>query len=126
MAWGHTPAFRKVSSALGGQYEVEHILEWQLVTKFFEWLDEEEFGGLAQFTDPDPAQNGAQIDFCTYWKKTWTPKFTIPVNGNRPKTAKKHLAWRYPGVDFRDEFVWLQEDINAPAKQQVGLSASFS
>jgi hypothetical protein len=91
-----------------------------MVTKFFEWLDEEVFGGQAQFTDPDAVQSGAKIDFCTYWKKTWTRTFTIPVNGNSRLTAKKHLAWRYSGVDLRNEFVWLQVDINAPAKQQVG------
>ena len=77
--------------------------------------------------NPDPNKK-AKVDFCTYWKATWdTAEFEIPVNRqyiDRTKnpnglTARQHLAHQYPGRNFREEFVWLQEDINAPAKQNV-------
>jgi hypothetical protein len=128
MEWGSTQnSFQKVPLAQGGIYEVEHILEWQLVTKFFEWLNEDHFGGRTQFIDPDPAKNGAQIDFCMYWRKTWNaPAFTIQLNGNSARTAKDHIAWQYPNSrGFQDEFVWLQKDINKPAKQHVQNNTSM-
>jgi hypothetical protein len=128
MEWGGSHNnFKKVPRNLGGEYEVEHILEWQLVTGFFMWLDEEHFGGRKQFTNPEIAKKkGVKVDFCTYWRKTWNaPAFTIPVNGNRAQNAKQHVAWQYPGVDFRNEFVFLQKDINKPAKQQVSKPRSF-
>jgi hypothetical protein len=128
MEWGGSHNnFKKVPRNLGGEYEVEHILEWQLVTGFFTWLNEEHFGRRKQFTNPEIAKKkGVKVDFCTYWRKTWdAPAFTIPVNRNRAQNAKQHVAWQYPGVDFRNEFVFLQKDINKPAKQQVRKPRSF-
>lgn len=102
MEWGSTKQ-PHLNPVAGQDYEVEHIMEWQLVTKFFDYLDHDHFGGRAQFTDPDPAQNGAQIGFCDYWTKTWNnQRFTIAVNGNTPRTAQKHLAWQFLGVEFKD------------------------
>lgn len=90
------------------------------VTRFFEWLNDHHFQKAQRFPNPDPANAGTQLDFCQYWEKTWsTQTFTINVNGRSRIDAKKHIAWRYPGVGFKNEFVWLQKDINKPAKQNV-------
>ncbi|KAL1608080.1 hypothetical protein SLS60_003019 [Paraconiothyrium brasiliense] len=121
MQWGGSHNnFHKVPRAQGGEYEIEHVLEWQTVTRFFEWLNDHHFAKKRKFTDPDPTQGGARIDFCEYWSKTWaTQAFTIDVNGRSRVDAKKHIARQYPGVNFRNEFVWLQKDINKPAKQNM-------
>lgn len=88
------------------------------MTKFFDHLKKT----VKNLPNPDPSKK-AKVDFCTYWKSTWdTPEFDIAVNKQKNPnglTAIQHLAHQYPGKDFRDEFVWLQDQINAPAKQQV-------
>ncbi|KAL1606402.1 hypothetical protein SLS60_003805 [Paraconiothyrium brasiliense] len=121
MQWGAGKTFQKVA---GENYEIEHILEWQMVTKFFDWLSKDKYKSARQFPNPAPLGKN-KVDFCTYWKQTWdTPAFVISANSKRaPKglTAKTHLAYQYPGKDpvFNKEFVWLQEDLNAPAKQHM-------
>lgn len=122
MEWGSTKnQFEKVPETQGGQYEIEHILEWQVVTGFFDWLDKH-FKGQ-KFPDPTGSNT---IDFCTYFENTWgSQTFTIAENHPTATDAKDHLALQYPhSKKFEDEFVWLQKDINKPAKQNVLITFS--
>ncbi|KAL5391840.1 hypothetical protein DPSP01_001129 [Paraphaeosphaeria sporulosa] len=57
----------------------------------------------------------SKVDFCKYWKGTWdTLAFIIAAKG------LEHVTHQYPGKDFQNEFLWLQKDVNALAKQKVG------
>jgi hypothetical protein len=102
---------------------VEHILEWQVVTKFFEWVrDHKKPGNI--FDSPDPTVT-TKVDFCEYWIATWgskeknPPKFSI-AGGIAKRNALEHLKYAYPGNNNHEkEFVWLEESINKPAKAEV-------
>ena len=101
-------------------YQVEHVLEWQVVTKFFEWLSK---GPLKKkFTDPNPKKTGT-LDFCKYWLETWDGSYPsmFKLNGNgEARNAIEHLRFAYPARgNFEDEFVWLEKNINMKAKSQV-------
>jgi hypothetical protein len=118
MEWGNGGTFRKVATT---GYQVEHILEWQLVTNFFDWMNVEYNGGQSKFDNP---KGGVKVDFCEHWKGTWanTKAFTIsgkPVAYNPLDFIRKE----FPSTtnDFKNEFVWLESTINSPAKAQVSF-----
>ncbi|KAL1591766.1 hypothetical protein SLS60_011765 [Paraconiothyrium brasiliense] len=109
-------------------YQIEHVLEWQVVTKFFDWLlvklDKK------KYENPNPNQvlsngNRNTIKFCNYLDATWhgafTPQFKLAFSGDDvERTALGHIKWAYPSKNhFDDEFVYLQTAINAPAKEQM-------
>jgi hypothetical protein len=109
-------------------YEVEHILEWNVVTRFFDWVRDQKPGNV--FENPDKGKKGKKVDFCEYWKQTWTTKDvqsqTFKITDGSPDSDGKamgvldHLASAVPGRDnFLDEFVYLHELLNAPAKSDV-------
>ena len=102
-------------------YQIEHVLEWQIVTKFFEWVEIKKKD--EQFDDPDP-KNNKKMGFCAYWKATWegaySPIFKLKPDDKKELNALDHLRYAYPGKDnFPEEFVWLQTTVNSPAKAQV-------
>jgi hypothetical protein len=121
MQWGHTAAFRGVS---GTKYEVEHVLEWNVVTSFFEWIDKKKGN---TFPNPDPRQVDAagtpmMMKFCPYFKILWEGSGIQPFSiKNGPLLGPlAHIAYAYPSaVKYTDEFVLLEDDINAPAKSEV-------
>lgn len=101
------------------QYHIEHILEWQTVAKFFDWINRKG----KKYPNPDLSNNkGPELDFCEYWKDQWRGSFQQPwsVNGGEARKPLEHLAHAYPGLTNRpEEFVWLQASINTPAKSNV-------
>jgi hypothetical protein len=123
MAWGDA-TFKGKTGVL---YEVEHILEWQTVTKFFEYLNEEVFKDDT-FDNPDPTKvSSGKIDFCSYWGATWdeSPAFALGGAGAK-RDPMTHLKWAFPGTQNHiEEFVMLDKNINAPAKSQVSSLLAF-
>lgn len=110
-------------------YQVEHVLEWNVVTRFFDWVRDQKPGKV--FEHPDKAQKGKKVDFCEYWRQTWTTAdvqlqtFKItdgsPNSDGPAKGVLAHLASAFPGKDnFPEEFVYLHTLLNAPAKSDVG------
>jgi hypothetical protein len=49
-------------------YQTEHVLEWQIVTTFFNQINGEY---KKDFVHPDPDRKGDKVDFCEYWKESW-------------------------------------------------------
>ncbi|KAL1607711.1 hypothetical protein SLS60_002646 [Paraconiothyrium brasiliense] len=117
------PAYRRVSSfdrRTPVVYEIEHILEWNTVTNFFDWLNEERFKGR-RWPHPDPNKRARQptVNFCGFWKEVWNSGPAFQMNG-AALTANKHLASKYPSSQhFTKEFVWLQKELNKPAKTEM-------
>ena len=80
----------------------------------------------AKFDNTKPQKAGpSKVDFCKYWTGTWKDMktFTIPgkpVASTPLDFTKKEYASKTN--EFNDEFVWLQKELNAPAKAQVSLS----
>jgi hypothetical protein len=107
-------------------YQIEHVLEWQVVTKFFVWVNIKK--GAEEFVDPDPnSKKKTKLDFCQYFKATWeganSPVFKLNPDDKEELNAMGHLKWAYPGKgNFEEEFVWLHTAVNSPAKSQVRLS----
>lgn len=102
-------------------YQVEHVLEWQVVTKFFDWVQTKKAN--VKFDNPDPSKTN-QLAFCPYWRATWeganSPVFKLKPTDKKELNALDHLRHAYPGKDnFEEEFVWLHTAVNAPAKAQV-------
>lgn len=69
-----------------GNYHIEHILEWQTVTKFFDWMDRKMEG--VTFLDPDQSRISGNkepksLDFCGYWKQHWKGGYMpiLDING---------------------------------------------
>jgi hypothetical protein len=108
-------------------YQIEHVLEWQVVTKFFTWLEENRLKGEI-FDNPSPTavdkdENRKKIQFCPYWKTLWQDSPTFRINGKgESRKALQHLKYAYPGIDNHDnEFIYLQSTVNAPAKSGVSI-----
>jgi len=83
------------------------------------------------FDHPDPSEvvsgKRAKIDFCKYWIATWneSPKFALGGAGAK-RDPMTHLKWAFPGTqNFIEEFVMLEDNINAPAKTQVSSLLAF-
>jgi hypothetical protein len=118
--------FQKSETAvLGeGKYHIEHILEWQTVAKFFDWMDRKMTAGKKTYTNPDPSQQSkGELSFCRYWVEQWKGSYPskITINGKTMEPLD-HMARAYPGVDNREEeFVWLQASMNTPAKSNVSI-----
>ncbi|OAG02084.1 uncharacterized protein CC84DRAFT_1252184 [Paraphaeosphaeria sporulosa] len=128
-AFGFKQSERPAPGFVQGDYQIEHVLEWQVVTKFFDWLKLRKFSKSA-FDNPDRNaldKNGKrrQIGFCEYLKVTWDnptpPTFKLAFSkDDQERTALGHIQWAYPGKNhFEKEFVYLQTTVNAPAKQQM-------
>ncbi|RDL32981.1 uncharacterized protein BP5553_08420 [Venustampulla echinocandica] len=117
------------------KYEIEHIMEWQIVTGFFDWIATTKAKGN-KFPNPDGSDK--KVDFATYFKATWVmdgenkdPGQTFELVASdgtpegQPLTPREHLASVYPSVNEHiDEFVYLEAEINAPAKAQTFSSAN--
>ena len=104
-------------------YQVEHVLEWQVVTKFFEWVQAKK--GNEKFDNPDPTKSN-RVAFCPYWKATWegahSPVFKLNPDDKKELNAIDHLRYAYPGKgNYEEEFVWLHTAVYSPAKAQVIL-----
>jgi hypothetical protein len=116
--------FQETKTAVLGErkYHIEHILEWQTVAKFFDWMDRKMAKAGTKFTHPDPTlQNKDQLTFCKYWVEQWKGSYQsqITING-KTMVPLDHMKYAYPGVNNReDEFVWLQSSMNTPAKSNV-------
>jgi len=105
----------------------------QVVTNFFKWVSEKKTGKV--FPNPDPRKldkdkNRQMMGFCDYLDVTWggsfVPSFKLkghPGGEDEARTAQSHMAFAYPSKKhFKDEFIYLQTAVNAPAKQQVYIS----
>ena len=140
MKWGNplTPAkATHLKSAAGGRYkyQVEHVMEWQLVTHFFDWLNKKKG---STFDHPDPNQP-QKVDFCEYFKGTilfdedpalkkanTIQKFALPGQ-TELRTPRGHLAAAYPSKSkFPTEFVFLEKEMNSPAKTNVWFPYFFN
>ena len=68
--------FRSATKPAAGiketDYEVEHVLEWQVVTGFFDWVGKQKPGN--SFDNPERHSATKKVDFCEYWVTTWTTK----------------------------------------------------
>jgi hypothetical protein len=108
-----------------GAGQTEHVMEWQSVTGFFNWMSATHHAGRT-FRSPEPNQNG-QLSFCEYITLYWdldgsSHRFALP--GGPALTPREHVATAYPhnNVDEPD-FVLLQDKINSPAKAHVSVDA---
>jgi hypothetical protein len=103
------------------QYDVEHVLEWQVVTHFFDWISVDHYKGKETFDDPITANAGKKkLTFCNYWNKWLEAPFQL--NGMGPSLlAAGHIAAAYPSTTgpYKEEFVYLQHSINSPVKSNV-------
>ncbi|KAJ8111288.1 hypothetical protein OPT61_g6081 [Boeremia exigua] len=102
-----------------GAGQTEHVLEWQSVTGFINWMSATRHSGR-MFPHPDPTQGG-QLSFCDYITYYWdlnsgNHRFALPGSPDL-LTPTEHIASAYPrnGVHETD-FVLLQDKINSPAK----------
>jgi hypothetical protein len=124
-AFAFAGAAREAGGLTRADYQIEHVLEWQVVTKFFEWVQTKK--GAERFDNPDPKQKG-KLAFCPYWRATWegaySPVFKLKPDDKKELNAIDHLRYAYPGKgNFEEEFVWLQTAVNSPAKAQVRLNS---
>ncbi|KAF2641037.1 hypothetical protein P280DRAFT_542083 [Massarina eburnea CBS 473.64] len=102
-----------------GAGQSEHVLEWQSVTGFIDWLDRR----YTSFQDPELKSNG-QVSFCEYITKYWdlpNSRFRFALAGGNEMTPVEHIASVYPSNDqaYRHEFVLLQDTINMHAKARM-------
>jgi hypothetical protein len=120
MKWGNP--LTAVQAANTKSFEIEHVMEWQLVTRFFEWISERSKKEGKVF--PDPARGGQTIDFCAYFANTFdnsNNKFALPGNPDK-LTAQGHMAAAFPSKkNHPEEFVFLEKAINKPAKANVSV-----
>ncbi|KAJ8110664.1 hypothetical protein OPT61_g6548 [Boeremia exigua] len=112
-----------MTAVLGvNKYHIEHILEWQTVAKFFDWIERKTKAAKKTFKNPDVSHNKAeQVDFCEYFKEHWQGSYPqeLTIDG-KTMTPILHMAQAYPGVGNREEeFVWLQASMNTPAKSNM-------
>lgn len=117
--WGDGGKFTQQANA---KYEVEHILEWQLVTGFFDWMSKVYYKGKTKYDNPDPAIK-TRVQFCDYWLGTFAqaPKIALSSRPGTKKTPLEYIRDEFPSKDnaYKNEFAWLEDGINAPAKAQV-------
>jgi hypothetical protein len=69
-------------------YQIEHLLKWQTVAEFFTWVRDKR---LDDRQSRDPKNPQKHIDFCKFWKATWTgarpQSFSLAASG--PKGQSK-------------------------------------
>ncbi|KZM21037.1 chitinase [Ascochyta rabiei] len=84
-------------------YHVEHMLEWQTVAKFFEWMDRKSVAASNKFKNPDPSKAG-ELNFCQYFVEQWKGSYPqdLTIDGKTMKPLD-HMAQAYPGVGNREE-----------------------
>jgi hypothetical protein len=100
-----------------GQLDVEHILEWQTVTGFFDWLDKEypkeklcdkilDEGWVPR----DPKKTPAKTFSATFESKALTASFNDQISRS------------FPSIQYHpEEFVLLDNRANTPFKNNVRL-----
>ncbi|KAF9732388.1 hypothetical protein PMIN06_007464 [Paraphaeosphaeria minitans] len=131
-AFGFKESERPAPGLVQNDYQVEHVLEWQVVTGFFHWIEERKFA-IKEFNNPNKSKlkkhgKRAQLDLCGYLKATWKnpkpPTFKLAFSkDDQKRTALGHIQWAYPGKNhFEEEFVYLQDTVNGRAKQQMWAS----
>lgn len=105
-------------------YNVEHVLEWQLVTRFFDWVQETYYHDAASLDSLKPlTQPSAHVKFCDLWLDWW--QWPIVIDGTS-RTAKEHIRWAFPSkAAFTDDFVWLESNMNSPSKENVSHASCF-
>lgn len=124
-------AMKPVAGIDPSHYDLEHVLEWQAVTKFFDWVNQQKSG--VTFRNPDRSIRG-EVGFCEYWAATWTEEpaggaltaFPIAA-GDENRLPLDHMRSAYLGREGGrkgakiqyDEFVYLHKFINSPAKANV-------
>jgi hypothetical protein len=116
--------FKETGTAILGasKYHIEHILEWQTVAKFFDWMNRKPDSVSRKFKDPGST---SKMTFCEYFGVHWKGPYPqdLTING-KTLSPIEHIAQAYPGVGNREEeFVWLQATINTPAKSNVSTTA---
>jgi hypothetical protein len=123
--WRASSSVEPPGLRLPGAGQTEHVMEWQSVTGFFNWMSATHHAGRT-FRSPEPNQNG-QLSFCEYITLYWdldqsSHRFALP--GGPALTPRQHVATAYPHnmVDEQD-FVLLQDKINSPAKAHVCIDA---
>ena len=115
MEWENTG---NAPSPKAPEYHIEHVLEWQLVTRFFDWVQKEYYQNQASLDSLRPgAKTGARVKFCELWIDFW--EWPVDIDGVT-LPAKDHITRAYPSKKFHaEEFVWLQADMNTPSKANV-------
>ena len=109
-------------------YHIEHILEWQVVTGFFDWIGKKKVTGTT-FDDPDTGgRGGKKMGFCSYFKAQWAGSFIQKFSVDGAKGVERlpldHLKEAYPANGaghHQDEFVWLHFTVNG-VKEDVSYS----
>jgi len=108
------------------KYDVEHVLEWQVVTHFFDWISKKHYNGQPLFDDPHTsAVSTTKLTFCEYWT-TWL-EWSFQLDGKGPsQNVLQHIAAEYPSTTnrYNEEFVYLQHSINTPAKSNVSFQSA--
>jgi chitinase len=102
------------------KFASEHILDFQMITQFFNELHADLGPGL--FTDPRPGKTGNGVKFCTWLK----PYFSDILAAQQPtcdgvrRTPLQCVLYQYPGYDsnYNAEFVLLDSGVNT-AKEGV-------
>lgn len=106
----------------GNDYDSEHVMEWQIVTDFFQKMQAK---GGSNYDHPDPNQAGVKTDFCTYWIESWSLEDTqaFSIDNGAAMTPWSHIASAYPSKqNFKEEMIRLQNNINQRAKANVSLT----
>lgn len=120
LQFGSVPGYRRVhffNPETKVEYQIEHILEWNTVTSFFDWLNEDHFKDR-RWPHPNPNRRAGTptVNFCTLWKEIWNSAPAFQLNG-QTLSPNKHLASKYPSSrHFVKDFVWLQKELNNLAK----------
>lgn len=119
-----------------GDYHLDSVLEWQDVTGFFDWINNEKKKG-DNFNHPDQ-QNSKKVSFCEYWEATWTQQsgqkdlapFELPGSSDAPGLPIDHISDAYSGGRnganatgaSYDDLVYLHGLISSSGKSQVGCA----
>lgn len=127
--WSADSSVEPPGLRIAGAGQTEHVLEWQSVTGFINWMSATRHAGRT-FQNPDPTQNG-QLSFCDYITQYWdlnsrNHRFALP-GSQALLTPTQHIATAYPHTNVDEEdFVLLQDKINSPAKAHVSSNAHKS
>ncbi|OTB02455.1 glycoside hydrolase family 18 protein [Hypoxylon sp. CI-4A] len=100
------------------QYDSEHVLEFQVPSQFFAYLDRT----LGTYDHPDPSVI-RKLTFCGLVQEQWNiPAVSMPdldtsMGVGAALTPADHVAQQFPTDKWKiEEYVLLEHDINTPAK----------
>lgn len=120
-------------------YEIDHVLEWQVIVNFFTAMNEK--FEKDEFVHPDPNMNGIKVNFCKYWKASWNFKGGQMIDNPAPESGvqsntqrRKPIDWiaaNYPhkaqdGENFLQELTLLQKLLHSPVKRHVSQTLIYS